>query len=58
MSQNKHFLEFESGILDAIQGVHFFAETLHGERPEPLLGSPKDPEKEIAASCLKFSSAL
>lgn len=54
MTQNKHFFEFECGILDVIQEIHFFVEAFHGKFPEPFLGSPKDPKKEIDASCLNF----
>lgn len=43
MTQNKHFLEVESGILDVIQGIHFFVETFHGKLSESVLGSPKNP---------------
>ena len=49
MTQNKYFLEFECGILNVFQELHFFVETFHGKLPKPFLGNPEDPKKEIAA---------
>ena len=49
MTQNKHFLEFECGILNVFQEIHFFIEIFHGKLPKPFLGNPEDPIKEIAA---------
>ena len=47
MTQNKYFLEFECGILNVFQELHFFVETFHGKLLKPFLGNPEDPKKEI-----------